>query len=47
MVNLSSVILIGLTAVTSSIAVMAFLKNRKKDTTATTQSSTLSKFTES
>ena len=33
MVNLSSVILIGLTAITSSIAVMAFLKNRKKKTT--------------
>ncbi len=34
MVNLSSVILIGLTAITSGIAVAAFLKNRKK-TTAT------------
>ncbi len=29
MVNLSSVILIGLTAITSSIAVLAFLKKRK------------------
>ena len=32
MVNLSSVILIGLTAITSSIAVLAFLKNRKNNT---------------
>ena len=33
MVNLSSVILIGLTAITSGIALAAFLKSRKKTTT--------------
>ena len=44
MVNLSSMILIGLTAITSGIALSAFLKNRNKTTTTTR---TTTNFTES